>query len=167
MNTGHWIRRRGPGWDHRFIDRDKTHPKDSIFHGALRSKCDRVLDFGCSRATFYNRQLCGYIPRCDARSPRCCSLQLPCAEVMVPEIHFKSSIISNDTTSSLDPPSNTSQWNETGNIPYTQELCCAITWLYGRRPYRRLPLPPGPKRLPVIRSLLDMPPTRQWMTFDK
>ena len=95
------------------------------------------------------------------------SLQLPCAEVMVPEIHFKSSIISNDTTSSLDPPSNTSQWNETGNIPYTQELCCAITWLYGRRPYRRLPLPPGPKRLPVIRSLLDMPPTRQWMTFDK
>ncbi|KAJ3573488.1 hypothetical protein NP233_g2405 [Leucocoprinus birnbaumii] len=45
-------------------------------------------------------------------------------------------------------------------------------WLYGyskdltANP-RRLPNPPGPKRYPVIGSLLDVPSSRPWLTHDK
>lgn len=46
---------------------------------------------------------------------------------------------------------------------------CAIFWLWSRVKYRRrsggLPLPPGPKGLPVIGNILDMPMSgEEWLT---
>lgn len=32
---------------------------------------------------------------------------------------------------------------------------------------RRLPLPPGPKRYPLIGSILDVPPSRPWLVYDE
>lgn len=34
-----------------------------------------------------------------------------------------------------------------------------------RRPSRRALLPPGPKRLPIIGNVLDMPRTYPWLTY--
>lgn len=44
-------------------------------------------------------------------------------------------------------------------------VLCAIVGLYKRS--RRLPLPPGPNPLPILKNVLDMPSTYQWRTFDK
>ena len=38
-------------------------------------------------------------------------------------------------------------------------LWVAVTWLSR---FRRLPLPPGPKPLPVIGNILDMPTSKPW-----
>lgn len=38
-------------------------------------------------------------------------------------------------------------------------------YLNGRVGTSRLPLPPGPKRLPLIGNLLDMPRTLEWRTY--
>ena len=46
-------------------------------------------------------------------------------------------------------------------------VLCAAAWLFVRRPFQRLPLPPGPKSHPVIGSVFQMPVTYQWLTFDK
>ena len=42
-------------------------------------------------------------------------------------------------------------------------VCVAITRLARR--IARLPLPPGPRGLPVIGNLLDVPPTNAWKAF--
>jgi hypothetical protein len=47
-------------------------------------------------------------------------------------------------------------------------ILSVITLFYGirwRRNRSRLPLPPGPKKLPLVGNLFDLPSERQWKTF--
>jgi len=83
------------------------------------------------------------------------------------QINVSVSYFWTNTTSSLGPPTRYVVMEQSWQCTlYAGALLCAIVWLI-RRPSRYPPLPPGPKRLPVIGSLLDMPPSYQWITFDK
>jgi len=46
-------------------------------------------------------------------------------------------------------------------------LCLFIVSSLLRRSKRGLPLPPGPKGLPLIGNILDMPTEQEWLTFAK
>lgn len=41
----------------------------------------------------------------------------------------------------------------------------ALTWSLAKRSEARLPLPPGPKSLPLIGNLLDMPGEKDWLVY--
>ena len=43
----------------------------------------------------------------------------------------------------------------------------AFSILYYRAKQRKLPFPPGPKRLPVVGNLLDMPAGAEWITYTR
>lgn len=47
-------------------------------------------------------------------------------------------------------------------------LCLVALYLLARRKkHGEYPLPPGPKGLPIIGNLLDMPTSDEWLTFQK
>ncbi|KAF8064878.1 cytochrome P450 [Lyophyllum atratum] len=50
---------------------------------------------------------------------------------------------------------------------YALLLYLYLLWRKNRRIYSSLPLPPGPRKLPVIGNLLDMPRSTQWETYHK
>ncbi|KAJ3990909.1 cytochrome P450, partial [Lentinula boryana] len=50
----------------------------------------------------------------------------------------------------------------------TLTLGILVSWTYRNRGSRNnLPLPPGPKKLPLLGNSLDMPSSFQWITFSK
>lgn len=46
-------------------------------------------------------------------------------------------------------------------------LACLVRIIWQRRSRRYLPLPPGPKPLPVIGSLLDLPDNEDWLKYSE
>ena len=46
-------------------------------------------------------------------------------------------------------------------------LLCFSGVVYTRRKKATCPLPPGPKGLPLIGNVLDIPQSREWITYEK
>lgn len=43
----------------------------------------------------------------------------------------------------------------------------AFSFLYSCGTQKKLPFPPGPKRLPVVGNLFDMPDSAEWITYKR
>ncbi|KAH9044125.1 cytochrome P450 [Lactarius hengduanensis] len=52
-------------------------------------------------------------------------------------------------------------------LPVAAFLLAAFSYTTIRRVRSRLPYPPGPKRIPIIGNLLDMPSREEWVTYKK
>ncbi len=54
-------------------------------------------------------------------------------------------------------------------LPLAAAFLLALVSYYAIRParFRPLPYPPGPKRLPIIGNLLDMPSNSEWVVYKK
>ena len=44
---------------------------------------------------------------------------------------------------------------------------CSLAYLVVRTNRRRLPYPPGPKSLPIVGNLFNMPSQEEWVTYRK
>ncbi|KAI9449572.1 cytochrome P450 [Lactarius psammicola] len=52
-------------------------------------------------------------------------------------------------------------------LPVAAFLLAAFSYTMHRMRSRGLPYPPGPKRIPIIGNLLDMPSHEEWVTYEK
>ena len=52
-----------------------------------------------------------------------------------------------------------------GHVYLTVFVVCLLSYFLARK--RRSPLPPGPKGVPVLGNLLQMPTEYEWLTFSK
>ncbi|KAI9449573.1 cytochrome P450 [Lactarius psammicola] len=52
-------------------------------------------------------------------------------------------------------------------LPVAAFLLAAFSYAMHRMRSRGLPYPPGPKRIPIIGNLLDMPSHEEWVTYEK